>query len=63
MLVDVGKINWKLLRKQKQTLLKVIGKETPESGADLTGILNVIDKIQDEGAKKLTEKTVFGKSF
>jgi hypothetical protein len=59
------KIDFKLLKKQKQTLLKVIfrlnkeGKQKEEDG--LTGILTLIDNLQDEAVDKYgyKERTVF----
>jgi hypothetical protein len=58
-------IDFKLLKKQKQTLLKVIfrlnkeGKQKEED--DLTSILNLIDSIQDEAVDKhgYKERAVF----
>ena len=59
--INMKKIDWEALRKQKLTLLNVIDEVNPEIIDDLTGIVNLIDHIQDEGAKQLDEKTVFGK--
>lgn len=61
MLIDIGEMDWKQLREQKQTLLKVVGTSIPSEESDLTGILNLVDHIQDEAAKQLSEEEVFGK--
>jgi len=58
--------DWTDLRKQKQTLLKVIGiceKLDPESyevdRIDLHGILHFLDHIQDNAAKEVGEEHIF----
>ena len=57
-------IDWDLLRKQKATLLEEIqlaeSGDTPDVADDLTGILHLIDAIQDEAAEEFGEETVFG---
>ena len=59
-------IDWPLLRKQKLTLLTVIDESAacrrPNRVDDLTGILQVIDDIQDTAVKthKVPEEIVFG---
>lgn len=65
-LANVSGVDWKLLRKQKARLLMVIGQEderhNTESSTDLTGILHLVDHIQDEAALTIAESTVFGRS-
>jgi len=55
--VDLTKTDWVLLRKQKTLLLHSHGIE--QELAD--GLLSFIDYIQDEAAKQIGEKAVFGK--
>lgn len=61
-------IDWKELRKQKETLLNVIGDLTHtgkgEIVSDLDGILHLIDHIQDSAVTSgiWTEEEIFGKT-
>ncbi len=55
-------IDFPRLKKQKQTLLKVIDKEkNTKIAKDLEGILTLIDSLQDEAVDKhgYKERTVF----
>lgn len=52
--------NWALLRSQKLTLIQVIGVSPPTVAEDLTGILHLIDALQDEAAELLGSDIVFG---
>lgn len=56
------KIDWALLRSQKLTLVQVIGTSPPTVAEDLTGILHLIDALQDEAAanSEIGIKEVFG---
>jgi hypothetical protein len=56
------KIDWALLRSQKLTLLQVISVSPPTVAEDLTGILHLIDHLQDEAAanSEIGIKAVFG---
>ena len=64
--IDLGIIDWELLRKQKATLLDEIALalsgELPETAEHLEGICGLIDHIQDTAAETLGEEVVFGKS-
>jgi hypothetical protein len=53
------KLNWKLLREQKQALREVIA-ETPAVALEehLTGILHLIDGLQDEAIEDGEEQAV-----
>jgi len=56
------KIDFKDLKRQKQTLLEALGQaKTKKKAEDLNGILNLIDALQDEAVDKhgYKEKTVF----
>jgi len=55
-------IDWALLRKQKLALMEVIIPYFGETEDNLTGILHLIDNIQDCAVEsgKWTEKEVFG---
>jgi hypothetical protein len=56
------KIDWALLRSQKLTLVQVISVSPPTVAEDLTGILHLIDHLQDEAAanSEIGIKEVFG---
>jgi len=56
------KIDWALLRSQKLTLIQVISVSPPTVAEDLTGILHLIDYIQDDAAADphIGTKAVFG---
>jgi hypothetical protein len=67
--VDVSKVDWALLRKQKEALIAAAGvtsKRQPlatikKVDADaFEGLLNLLDHIQDSAATVLGEKAVFG---
>jgi len=75
--VNVDKVDWKLLQEQKRALLKAITAEEVKlsSGAPtakddkvqktidgLSGILNLLDDVQDQVADQLGEEVVFGES-
>ena len=57
-------IDWKLLRKQKLHLLEILDYDessvTAEQHQSIEGIVAMIDGIQDEAAKELSEEVVFG---
>lgn len=55
-------IDWALLRKQKKSLMEVIVPYFGEIEENLTGILHLIDNIQDSAVEsgKWTEKEIFG---
>ena len=62
MKVFLSKIDFKDLKGQKQTLLEKIDKaKTKKEKDNLTGLLNLIDTIQDEAVDKhgYSEKDVF----
>jgi hypothetical protein len=57
-------MDWKMLRQQKNTLLKVIHeqkvKRYKQTEEDLTGLLHLIDSIQDDAVKRgVPEEDVF----
>jgi hypothetical protein len=56
------KTNWKMLREQKQTLLNVIEAADEDDQEHLTGILHLIDSIQDSAAgnPSIGAEIVFG---
>jgi hypothetical protein len=68
-IVDLTNTDWKLLRKQKKTLLEILdssifdvytGKEQLKIDEHLAGLIHFLDDIQDQTAKQLGEKKVFG---
>jgi len=62
--IDLSHVDWKLLRSQKQTLTNVIstsaGIQSDETTEALTGLLHLLDHIQDQAAEIIGEETVFG---
>lgn len=61
--VTIGNINFKLLRKQKNTLLIManqLEKDKKKKEA-IDGIIHLIDHIQDEAEKVYGEKVVYPK--
>lgn len=60
--IDIGNVNFKMLREQKLSLLKVIDiVDKSAEQYDLNGVLHLIDYIQDQAAKQLGDVEVFGK--
>ena len=65
-------VDWKLVSKQKALLLDYLDSETPEEFADvwnnangqdlITGIVNLIDNLQDQAAEELGEEIIFGEN-
>ena len=64
--VPVQDVGWALLRQQKTQLLEEIqeleNSHRTSAAESLTGILHLLDHIQDEAAKRLGEEAVFGVS-
>lgn len=61
-LIDASEIDWRLLCKQKQGLMRmadtrVVSEE--DAMVVLEGMLNLLDYIQDEAAKVLGESAIF----
>ncbi|GEM_PF-5563253 len=69
MQVDIGAMDWELLRKQKEQLVKIT-QESGKSNLPLTlpteaseavdGMLNLLDRIQDQAADQIGSMAVFG---
>jgi hypothetical protein len=64
--IDLSKMDWELLRKQKAWLAKTSLEHVSASGKkslhpQAEGLLQMLDHIMDEAAKTLGEKLVFGK--
>ena len=57
------KIDWSILRRQKQSLISAIGKFDGDIKDDLNGILHLIDGIQDYAVDKLkiNARFIFGR--
>ena len=63
-IVDATAIDWKLLRSQKRRLngmLLPLGKFPVGLQDAVSGIVNLLDYVQDEAEKVLGEKAVFGR--
>ncbi len=64
LLIDVGNIDWAMLRAQKETLLQARDRllsgcvESPCAEA-LTGLLHLIDHVQDQAVHTVGEQAVF----
>ena len=61
-MTDSNSIDWELLRNQKADLVEsMMSNETP-SEATMTGLVNLIDNIQDEAVDSgvMSEEAVFG---
>jgi len=65
--IDLSNVDWNLLRIQKQSLTNVIstrtGSDSNETTEALSGLLHLLDHIQDQAAEILGEETVFGKDL
>lgn len=67
-MVDMSKVDWTMLKEQKEALLVAIGfgvsvggyHPNPVFEAHVEGLINLIDYIQDEAAKVLGSDAVFG---
>lgn len=59
----ITKMNWPLLRKQKETLIELADARPHQVGDHLWGIINLLDAIQDEAVDTglATSEEVFGK--
>ncbi len=66
-MIDLSKVDWKLLREQKYALidlLESIIKRSANKNRDVTGgIINLLDDIQDQAAEQIGEEKVFGKEI
>ncbi len=68
MTIDLSRTDWKLLRKQKEQLvslellvLDADNKNDQHFIEAIDGLLNWIDDIQDQAAKQLGNKKIFGR--
>jgi hypothetical protein len=66
-LCDLSGVDWEMLREQKRVLAEMLpapgrSYESDVRGDALSGVLNLLDSIQDDAAKELGEEAVFGKS-
>ena len=65
LLIDIGRIDWIMLRAQKEVLREARDRllsrdiESP-CGEALSGLLHLIDHVQDQVADSVGEQTVFG---
>lgn len=64
LLFDLCGVDWKMLRRQKESLLRVIDIANVQVGKkcreDMQGILHLLDCIQDQAAEHIGERAVFG---
>ena len=62
--IDLGNVDWKMLRRQKESLLRAIGIADVQTNKkfqeDLQGLLHLLDYVQDQAAKRIGEHAVFG---
>lgn len=62
--INVSRVNWKLLRKQKDKLVVesiISSDDNPKLSEALDGIISWIDDIQYQAALQLGERKVLGK--
>ncbi len=52
MMIDLSGVDWPLLRDQKQVMLRVIDTVFDMEKEALTGILHLLDHLQDEAEKR-----------
>ena len=60
--VDVTNTNWRRLRRQKLTILRIL--EAGRVGSVLShldGVIHFLDHVQDSAAEQIGEEAVFGK--
>ena len=59
--ITLNNVDWRALRQQKVALLDTIARPgITFNDPDLDGIVNFLDRIQDQAAKVLGEEVVFG---
>lgn len=60
--IETKDINWKLLRRQKVTLLNTYGKLDHQEQEAMDGIIHLLDAVQDNSVDQcgVEEKEVFG---
>jgi hypothetical protein len=65
-LVNLSKVDWKMLQNQKGELLELRrrleckpGKQNELDAATLTGIIHLLDEIQDQAAEQIGTENVF----
>jgi hypothetical protein len=63
--VDMSGVDWNILREQKSVLLSerelAGGSGTPTAKAALSGIVHLLDHVQDSAARVIGAKSVFGR--
>lgn len=59
---NLDQVDWEMLRKQKEALLRVINKEVSVEDVEkeLNGLIYMLDHIQDEATYAIDEDIVFG---
>jgi hypothetical protein len=64
--IDLSGVDWKLLRRQKESLVNAISIVDVQIGkkcqTNLNGILHLLDHVQDEAAEQLGDAAIFGRS-
>ena len=63
--INLGNVDWKMLRRQKESLLRAISivdrQISKKCQEDLQGILHLLDHIQDQATEQIGERVVFGR--
>lgn len=62
--LDAAEIDWDLLREQKADLVEALESGTPltpKAKFSVSGIVEMLDYLQDEAAKVLGKKAVLGR--
>jgi hypothetical protein len=62
MMIDLGKMDWKMLRGQKTALVVLAGsrKVSATETEALDGIIALLDHIQDRAAEQVGAESIFG---
>lgn len=63
MMIDIGNIDWEVLKDQKNTLISISSTLRNGNAKDrdnIEGLIYLIEHIQDEAEKEIGELAVFG---
>lgn len=60
--IDLSKVDWALLRKQKTWLLELtrLGGGDVQECEEAMGLIHLLDEIQDQAVEQLSEQIVYG---
>jgi hypothetical protein len=58
--IKLGNVSWGILREQKKLLISLQGTGTVSQSLHYTGLVNLLDEIQDQAAEQVGPHVVFG---